>query len=243
MLVGLMNILGIETSGLAGSIALAVGNHITQRELATAGRRHAQTLVAELRDLLRDAGLTPQNIDAVAVSIGPGSFTGLRVGVVCAKTFAYATRCKVLAVDSLAAVAQQAPDEFSSLWIISDAQRGDYFTARYIRTDSGWQRDAEVQIVHGPAWLPTLSAAEVIAGPGVSRMTKDADFAPRILRDEWAARPTATAVVEIARPRVVAGETDDFWSLTPLYIRPSAAEEKAAVNGGAGGDGGRYPGR
>ncbi|HUQ68608.1 MAG TPA: tRNA (adenosine(37)-N6)-threonylcarbamoyltransferase complex dimerization subunit type 1 TsaB, partial [Planctomycetaceae bacterium] len=91
MLTPLMNILSLETSGLTGSIALDRDGVVEQRELATAGRRHAQTLVAEMRDLLHAHGLRPADVNAVAVSIGPGSFTGLRVGVVCAKTFAYAT--------------------------------------------------------------------------------------------------------------------------------------------------------
>jgi tRNA threonylcarbamoyladenosine biosynthesis protein TsaB len=232
-----MNVLGLETSGLSGSIALDCDGVIEQRELATQGRRHAQTLIAEMRDLLQAHGLRPADVNALAVSIGPGSFTGLRVGVVCAKTFAYATKCRVIAVDTLAAVAQQAPSEFARLWIVSDAQRGDFFTARYTRTATGWQREGDLQIVHGRSWLPTLSASDVVAGPAVNRITDTEPIAARIVRDAWTTRPTAAAVIELARPRLAAGETDDFWSLAPLYIRPSAAEEKAATKLGDGGSG------
>jgi tRNA threonylcarbamoyladenosine biosynthesis protein TsaB len=224
-----MNVLALETSGLTGSIALAVDNLVFQRELATEGRRHAQTLVAEWRDLLRERGVKPADIDAIAVSIGPGSFTGLRVGVVCAKTFAYATGCRVLAVDTLAAVAQAAPVELATTWVVSDAQRGDLFAARYARTAAGWQRDGDVRIVPGAAWLRTLSGEDVVAGPGTSRLSMDAITKARIVRDDWAARPTATRVFAVARPRLLAGESDDLWTLSPLYIRPSAAEEKRAA--------------
>jgi tRNA threonylcarbamoyladenosine biosynthesis protein TsaB len=223
-----MNILGLETSGLTGSIALDRDGVITQRELATAGRRHAQTLVAEMRDLLSEHGLRPAEVDAVAVGIGPGSFTGLRVGVVFAKTFAYAVRCRVRTVDTLAVVAHQAPAELSSVWIVSDAQRGDFFTARYDRINAGWRRDDEIRLVHSATWLPTLSADDVVAGPAVSRIPADTTNA-RIIRDDWAARPTAAAVVAVAKPQLIAGESDDFWTLSPLYIRPSAAEEKLAT--------------
>ena len=88
-----MKILAIETSGFEGSIALSENSDVlAQRELARAGRRHAQTLVLEVAELLESHSLQPDQIDVVAVSHGPGSFTGLRVGVVFAKTFAWPAR-------------------------------------------------------------------------------------------------------------------------------------------------------
>jgi tRNA threonylcarbamoyl adenosine modification protein YeaZ len=98
--------LGIETSGRAGTIALVEGGAVVaERSLTASGRRHARTLVPELGELLRNTGHTPTEVDVVAVSIGPGSFTGLRVGVVCAKTFAYATGCRIIGIDTFLAVA------------------------------------------------------------------------------------------------------------------------------------------
>jgi tRNA threonylcarbamoyladenosine biosynthesis protein TsaB len=227
-----MNVLGLETSGLTGTIAVSCEGTIDQRELATEGRRHAQTLVAEIHDLLRAHGLKPAEIDAIAVSIGPGSFTGLRVGVVCAKTFAYATGCRVVAVDTLAAIAVQAPADLSPLWIVSDAQRGDFFSARYTRTPTGeCHRNGDIRIVPGAACLTTLPAGEFVAGPATSRITGD-DFATTIVRADWATRPTAAAVIQLAMSRLHAGDSDDPWTLSPLYIRPSAAEEKRTAAAG-----------
>jgi len=224
-----MNVLGLETSGLTGSIAVSCDGVLDQRELATEGRRHAQTLVAEIHDLLQSHGLKPADIDAVAVSIGPGSFTGLRVGVVCAKTFAYATGCRVVAVDTLAAVAVQAPPDVSPVWIVSDAQRGDVFAARYTRMPAGGcERDGDIRIVPGATWLATLSAGEIVAGPAASRLTGE-NVAATVLRADWAARPTAAAVIQLATSRLLSGDSDDPWTLAPLYIRPSAAEEKRAA--------------
>jgi tRNA threonylcarbamoyladenosine biosynthesis protein TsaB len=227
-----MNVLGIETSGLAGSIAVSCGGVLDQRELATEGRRHAQTLVAEIHDLLRAHGLKPAAIDAVAVGIGPGSFTGLRVGVVCAKTFAYATGCRVVAVDTLAAVAVQAPPDVSPLWIVGDAQRGDVFTARYTRTPTGeCHRNGDIRIVPGAAWLTTLPAGEFVAGPAASRLTGD-DISATVVRADWGTRPTAAAIIQLATLRLLAGDSDNPWTLAPRYIRPSAAEEKRAAAAG-----------
>ncbi|MFN5976898.1 MAG: tRNA (adenosine(37)-N6)-threonylcarbamoyltransferase complex dimerization subunit type 1 TsaB, partial [Planctomyces sp.] len=82
-------LLAVETSGMTGSLALSAdGQLLSERVLESEGRRHAQTLVSEVGLLLSGQGLTVGDLSAVAVSIGPGSFTGLRVGLVFAKTLA-----------------------------------------------------------------------------------------------------------------------------------------------------------
>src|SRR5438552_3091101 len=97
--------LAIETSGIVGSIALCSdGERIEERTLQL-GRHHGQSLIPELRQLLEDHRRKPRDCDLIAVSIGPGSFTGLRVGVVCAKTLAYVTGSRVAAVDTFHAIA------------------------------------------------------------------------------------------------------------------------------------------
>jgi tRNA threonylcarbamoyladenosine biosynthesis protein TsaB len=78
-------VLGIETSGLVGRVALCRGTEcLSEVCLEEAPRRHAQTLVSQIGALLSQAGKSVVDLDAIAVSVGPGSFTGLRVGVVCA---------------------------------------------------------------------------------------------------------------------------------------------------------------
>jgi tRNA threonylcarbamoyl adenosine modification protein YeaZ len=104
----LVKILAVDTSGFEGSVAISEDRHVlNQRCLNAEGRRHAQMLVLEVGELLKSQRLKPADIDIVAVSIGPGSFTGLRVGVVFAKTFAWANNAKLVAVDTLQAVAQR----------------------------------------------------------------------------------------------------------------------------------------
>ncbi len=101
------------------------------RGLQSEGRRHAQMLVADVRAALDELHWSPSQIDVVAVSAGPGSFTGLRVGIVFAKTFAWANQTKLVAVDTLQAIAQQAPASIPEVTVISDAQRGELFTNTY----------------------------------------------------------------------------------------------------------------
>src|SRR4051812_47674672 len=104
--------LAIETSGPNGSVALSRdGALIDVQTLEREGRRHAQTLVVTIKSMFERAGLRAADCNVVGVSIGPGSFTGLRVGVVCAKTFAYATGAQVVAIDTFEAIAAASPDE------------------------------------------------------------------------------------------------------------------------------------
>ena len=124
--------LGVETSGVTGAVALCRdGKTIESVALQQIGRRHAQTLISEVDVLLRRANLTAKQLEVVAVSIGPGSFTGLRVGVVFAKTLAYAVGCQLIAVDTFRAIAAASSQDEPEVFVVSDAQRGELFVGRY----------------------------------------------------------------------------------------------------------------
>ncbi len=227
-----MIVLGIETSGLSGSVALhREGQCLQLRSLDQAGRRHAQSLVLELQHLLTEFQIPPTDVDAIAVSRGPGSFTGLRVGLVCAKTFAYVTGCQFVAVDTFAAVAMNCPPEITSAWIVDDAQRGDLFAGSYERSDEGqWVQSSPIQVVAAEAWLSARSATETIAGRGLLRYDLSS-LAARCLTSEEIIRPTASAVAcrgeRMLMHKDMFSETDfDLWKAIPFYIRPSAAEEQ-----------------
>jgi len=219
--------LGIETSGPAGTVALCRdGVCLEERPLPQAGRRHAQTLVAEIDSLLRKFGISARDVDVVAVSIGPGSFTGLRVGVVCAKTFAYATRCRLAAVETFQGIAENSPANVTDLFVAGDAQRGELYAGSYHREpDTVFTRQGEIAIVDGETWCRTRRSTDVVSGPGVEK------FEPLLLRTchvlgpEFR-HPKAAAVARLGERKVRSGNFDDFWTLQPFYLRKSAAEEK-----------------
>ncbi len=225
-----MLLLALETSGLSGSVALWQDGVVTERSLATEGRRHAQTLIAELKALLDDRGVALKSIDGIAVSIGPGSFTGLRVGVVAAKTIAYAIGCGVLAIDTLASFAEQAPTEWPRVSVISDAQRGDLFVGEYARDSDGqFVAMTPVRIIAGETFVAGLTSTDIVLGPSARRWETVAD-GPTFIHEPWSLQPFATGVVKLAARRWIAGDRSDLWKLAPLYIRPSAAEEKRALS-------------
>jgi tRNA threonylcarbamoyladenosine biosynthesis protein TsaB len=219
-------LLAVETSGSVGSVALTDGRRVMgSRELESLGRRHAQTLVAEVGHLLQETGCGVAGVTAVAVSIGPGSFTGLRVGLIFAKTFAWLNSVPLLAVDTLQALAQLVPEDVETVTTVIDAQRGELFAASY-----QWSSAEAIRIATSPVRL--TSAAELptdhpIAGPGLARH-REALKATHSLRDEGATGVSAATVAVVGHWLLEQGRTCDPDQLEPVYIRPSYAEEKAA---------------
>ncbi len=220
-------ILGIETSGREGSLALVRGDEmVAHRQLETTGRRHAQTLVAELALMCREAQVQPHEITAVGVSIGPGSFTGLRVGCTVAKTLCYTTGAKLLAVDSLLASATAWSGEHRQVWAIEDAQRGELFVGHYQQSSNGFSRSDAIQIVKSREWLAGLKTTDILIGPGLSRIVELSTAAQRI--EASVAAPPATTIARLAQKLYGDAQFSDPWTLEPFYARLSAAEEKAA---------------
>jgi tRNA threonylcarbamoyladenosine biosynthesis protein TsaB len=224
-------ILAIDTSGFEGSIAVSDDRRILEeRSLATEGRRHAQTLVLQVDRVLKSLQLAPGDVDAVAVSIGPGSFTGLRVGVVFAKTFAWANAAKLVAVDTLRAVAQQSADGIKNVAVISDAQRSEVFVNEY-----KWDAESESFLADGKVRIEAIETVVAqtverglqVAGPG---LLKFADQFPEssLLGDSSLWIPGAAAVAQIGSLLLTVSQLADPATLEPLYIRRSYAEEKVA---------------
>lgn len=222
-----MLILGIETSGTRGEIAVCRGaDCLAEAALEAAPRRHAQTLVSQLDTTLKNLGLRVADLDAIAVSVGPGSFTGLRVGVVCAKTLAYVTGCRLAAVDSLQAIAANSPPEVTTVHVISDAQRGDVFVGTYNRiADGEWSREGEISIVKADAWMQARSPGETLCGPALGVYGTIAASMCHLL-PEAAWTPRARFVASIGWRRIERGHVADCMTLEPFYLRRSAAEEK-----------------
>jgi len=216
----------IETSGMRGSIALRCDGELLDEQPLRLEKRHAQTLVPDLRDLLARHGYKPHDCQLLGVSVGPGSFTGLRVGIVCAKTFAYVVGCPIAAVETLPCIAHNAPPEVNHLHVVMNAQREELFLARFERTGAEeWRAPGQVSIVKAREWIASLTPEDVVTGPGLERQPADLAARCRVLPEEcWI--PRAAWVGVLAERQLAAGLVTDAWSLQPLYIRKSAAEEK-----------------
>jgi tRNA threonylcarbamoyladenosine biosynthesis protein TsaB len=224
--------LAIETSTLQSVLVLIVSDRTLLEARPDPARRHARELVPAMDRLLRQAGIRPRQLEAIAVGLGPGSFTGLRVGLAAAKTLAYVNQCRLLGIDSLAVIAAAAPPEFREIVVAADAQRGEWFVARFRRdreTDLP-RRKSATQIELIARVLASIGPNEVLIGPGLERLKTPSGIPEGVrLADPSAWFPQADALSACALDAWQRGVSDDPWTLEPIYIRRSAAEEKTGA--------------
>jgi tRNA threonylcarbamoyladenosine biosynthesis protein TsaB len=217
-------LLVLETSGKLGQAAVGEGTAVKgSRRLER--QRHARDLVPAIAELLADQGWKPADLDAVIVSKGPGSYTGLRVGIMAAKTFAFATGCKLLAVETFLAIACQAPSELSDLAVIADAQQGKVYVQQFSPSATSWEASSRLAIRSLGDWLSEPREERWLTGPGVSSYEARLPTGIRLVNEELR-NPQADTLLRLGYERYAAGEKDDVWLVEPLYLRPSSAEEK-----------------
>ena len=221
-----MTILGIETSSPLGSLALRRDGHcVEERFLSGLSRRGTRILVPELMAFLRRHDMRPSDLDAVAVSIGPGGFTGLRVGLTCAKTLAWASGASLVAVDTFQAVAENVPSE-ESVAVIVDGQRRGVLLGIMSRTPGGsWERLGPFAMVRREELRDRIAGVAMLSGSGLigldPGLIHEIPIAPRSL---WL--PRAAVIARLGEDRFRQGEIDDPLTIEPRYARRSAAEEQ-----------------
>ncbi|WP_161602306.1 tRNA (adenosine(37)-N6)-threonylcarbamoyltransferase complex dimerization subunit type 1 TsaB [Tautonia marina] len=222
-----MNLLILDTSTLHSAVALGLDDGQSLIVHPEPGPKHGRLLVPAIRDLLDRAGLQPRDLDAVAVAIGPGSFTGLRVGVTAAKTLAFAIGCPIVPLSTLEILAHNAPSD--ALWVVSalDAQRGDLFSASFRRETPGGPllRASPDQIIPADAWTSDLPTGAFVLCPTPDRIAAEIPDHATIAPPERA-RPLGGVLLDLATRAIANGDQADLWTLEPRYLRRSAAEEK-----------------
>jgi tRNA threonylcarbamoyladenosine biosynthesis protein TsaB len=218
--------LSIETSVDMGSIAVWEAGELLEQASMPPGQRTAQSLAPTIAAKLAKHGWTPRNIGLVAVSVGPGSFTGLRIGVTTAKTFAYAVGAEVIGVSSIEAIAQRAGDEVNEVSVAIDAQRGDVYAGTCRRASDGIMAlTAPVELIPAGQWLDGRAHDSHVTGPALRKLAERLPpGVTAVAPDLWS--PVAESVGKVAWRRFEAGHRDDVWKLLPIYLRRSAAEEK-----------------
>lgn len=220
-----MILLALDTSTPTACLAIRTEEGRILPGAIEPGTRHGRTLVPRIRDLLRDAGCRAADLDAVAVGLGPGSYTGLRIGVTAAKTLAFAAGARLLPLDSLALIARNAPDEIERISVVADAQRHDLYVADFHREHPGGPvlRSGPTRFEGRDTWLSQLRPGMLALGPGLQRF---ATPLPAFLADSdpsWH-EPRAEAMIAASLEAWEEGGEAN-WSLEPLYLRRSAAED------------------
>ena len=222
----------IETSGRAANLGIAKdGEMIEIRALAEA-RRHARDMAATTQSMLNAAGTRLRDISGVVVSRGPGSYTGLRVGMISAQTLAYATGCPLVQVDTFASIAVQTPEPFDRVEIISDAQQEFVYTQSFERDrkTNQWIAMNELRIAAIATWAEGVPDGVPISGTGIA--TYSSLIPERIVRlPEIFRQPTADGLLAVVRSGSIHAMITPVNEATPLYLRGSSAEEKLKRNG------------
>ena len=229
-----VRILALETAVQPGSIALLESAQFVARLDLAKDSRTTRSLMPAIHGQLVVLGWKVTDLELVAVSQGPGSFTGLRVGVTVAKTLAYAVGAEVLGIDTLEVIARQSirsmnQSEPQSLWAIMDAHRQQLFCAKYERdAQGGCQLTQPPHVIGIDTWLEQVHAGDVVSGPPVEKL-RPRIHSQAILEDTANFAPRATTVGELAAKAFQQGRRDDLWGLIPKYLRQSAAEEHRAA--------------
>src|ERR1051325_1932575 len=219
--------LAIETSGRIGSVALIDDDGAIEEREFQHGLQHAAMLIPLIDELCQKRGWKAADLHEVYVSVGPGSFTGLRIGITLAKTLAFATGAKLVAVPSMRVLVENASAESGHAIVVLDAKREQVFTAGFERVDGKWV-EREAAHVEGLAEVLKRSPRPVeLIGEGIAfhRQYIGADGEFVLGRQEaWGARAGVLARLgnELARE----GKFVDPFLLEPIYIRPPEAQEK-----------------
>ncbi len=225
-----MNVLAIETSSAAGSVALLTNDRLVAEVMLDDGARHGRNLVPCVAHILHD---DPSVVDLIAASIGPGSYTGLRVGVTFAKMFAMETGKPLVGVSSLDVVAENVAER-EPLCVVVDARLGQVYAAFY---------DVERQKILDDIVAAPAEAAERLApgtwvlGDALRRYADVFRMVPgvRIIEDEALWRPRAVNVGILGRDRFGKTGGVDPRALVPRYLRRPQAEVKWQTSRGVPG--------
>jgi tRNA threonylcarbamoyladenosine biosynthesis protein TsaB len=223
-----MLILGVTTS--TAQVGCAVGGHegVLGAIHSSRGRRHAETLTPAIEFLCRQTRVSLTDIGAIAVDLGPGMFTGLRVGVAAAKAISHARRLPMVGVTSLDLLAFPLRHSRRRIVCALDAGRGELFHASYRHSPGGVQRLSEPAVT-----TPADLASELLATDGETLLVGDGALRHRDhfddlhgveLGDPGMAHPSAGSLVQLAHPRAMREEFVGPSELTPLYLRLPDAE-------------------
>jgi tRNA threonylcarbamoyladenosine biosynthesis protein TsaB len=221
-------ILGITTSTM--QVGCAIGGHegVLASTHSSRGRRHAESLAPSIDFLRHQARVDLSEIGCVAVDVGPGLFTGLRVGIAAGKAMAHALRIPMIGVASLDLLAF--PVRWSPRLIVTaiDARRGELFTATYRQVPGGVQRLSGPQLSSPDDLAGDVEATGedvLLVGDGARRYCEAfADLSNVEIGDQGLAHPSAASLVQLAHARALREDFVKPWELEPLYLRRPDAE-------------------
>lgn len=223
-----MIVVGIETSTAQTSVAIGTETEIVAKA-SVAGRARQEAVTPTLDQLLRSSGVDLGHVGGIAVGVGPGLFTGLRVGVQTAKTLAQVLNVPIVGISSLDALAYAVRHTQRRIVSVVDARRGEVFFAAYRAVPGGVLRESEPAVAspdHLAAELEAVPGEVLAVGNGAMLYRHELEALGNHVEigSSVLAHPEAAILVELAVPRFLREEHDRLVDVVPQYLRRSDAE-------------------
>ena len=228
-----MLILAFETSAKAASVAVMEGSKLLAESYQNTGLTHSQTLMVMAEDALKQCGKSAADVEAVAVAEGPGSFTGVRIGVAAAKGFAWGKNIPCYGVSTLEAMALSLGAYQGYVCPVMDARRSQVYNALFYVNRGEISRvkeDRAIALSELKEELKNLSEPVFLVGDGSNLCynTLSKDVPGLVLPPEHRLHQRAVGVGIAAAEMAAKGESGDGAALTPNYLRLSQAERERA---------------
>ena len=229
-----MKILAFETSAKAASVSLMEKGKLLGEAYQNTGLTHSQTLMVMAEDLLKTCNLTPKDVEAVAVAAGPGSFTGVRIGVAAAKGFAWGGELPCYGVSTLEAMARNLGAYQGYVVPAMDARRSQVYTAIFYVEKGTFTRVAEdmaISLEELKEKIKNFQEPVFLVGDGalLCYNTLLEEVPGLVLPPEHRMHQRAAGVALAAQVMMDAGEPGNGAELTPNYLRLSQAERERAA--------------
>ena len=223
--------LAFETSAKAASVALTENGKLLGESYQNTGLTHSQTLMVMAEDLLKQCGKTVGDLTAVAVAEGPGSFTGVRIGVAAAKGLSWGSQLQCYGVSTLEAMAVSLGTYQGHVCACMDARRNQVYNALFLAEGGRLKRlteDRAIALAELKTELEHVDGPIFLVGDGamLTHKTLSAEIPNLILPPEHRLHQRAVGVALLAEQKQAAGETGDGNALSPNYLRLSQAERE-----------------
>ena len=230
-------VLAIETSGRIGSVALGRGETVLAQSVFSGFMKQGAELLPHIQTLLAKINAKPCDIRRVIITVGPGSFTGLRIAVTVSKMMFLAHDVKIVTVDSTETIAENAPDFIGNdpedpvnrICAILDAKRNLFYASVFDRGSDGWSKIYGTEVVTAEElldWLAKRGKDKVyFLGEGLVYYANKFDAPFTAILDEQYWTPTAAGLFRVGQKLAAQGKFANPHALVPLYIRRTDAEE------------------
>jgi tRNA threonylcarbamoyladenosine biosynthesis protein TsaB len=226
--------LGIDTSAAFARVAVADHRDVAARMTTESGRTHSETLLEAVRGVLDSADIPIDALELVAVGTGPGTWTGLRVGITTAKAIAYALSIPIVGVPTLDATAAGVTGYTGGLAVITDARRHEVYGRRYELDGKGGIRPEGGIFVTPPAEIDRfVEPGCAVVGNGVRLLPEDSPLRRSALPDTFGDVDAGT-ICRLAVERYARQGPDGPGDVNPIYVRKSDAETAREKKEGCG---------